>query len=71
MAKQVALIVGIVLIAVGMLYFEPAVTTGDAYTRMYLAVFVVVYALVTLIGATGILFGSHGSLLGIAPINGA
>lgn len=49
MAKPVAVIIGIVLLAVGMLGFEPAVTTGGAYTRMYLADLGVVYALVTLI----------------------
>lgn len=110
MAKQVAVIFGIVMLVVGILGFVPAVNTAGpagtnytlllgifainplhnvihlatgavalasglygrgAYARMYFLVFGVVYALVTLIGVTGLLFDTHGSLLGIVPINGA
>jgi hypothetical protein len=110
MAKQVAVIFGIVMLVIGVLGFVPAVDSagpsgtsytlllgifainplhnvihlatgalalaaglygGGAYARMYFLVFGIVYALITLIGVTGILFDSHGSLLGIVPINGA
>ena len=110
MAKQVAVIFGIVMLVIGILGFVPAVNTAGpagtsytlllgifainplhnvihlatgavalsaglygsgAYARMYFLVFGVVYAFVTLIGITGLLFDSHGSLLGIVPINGA
>jgi hypothetical protein len=109
MAKQVAVVFGIVMLVIGILGFGPAVNTagpsgtsytllgifainplhnvvhlatgaialaaglygGGAYARMYFLVFGIVYALITLIGVTGILFDSHGSLLGIVPINGA
>ena len=110
MAKQVAVIFGIVMLVIGILGFVPAVNTAGpsgtsytlllgifainplhnvihlatgavalaaglygsgAYARMYFLVFGIVYALVTLIGVTGLLFDSHGSLLGIVPINGA
>lgn len=110
MAKQVAVIFGIVMLLIGVLGFIPGLTTAGpagtsyrlllgifainpvhnvihlatgavalaaglygsgAYARMYFGVFGVVYALVSLIGITGILFDSHGSLLGIVPINGA
>jgi len=110
MAKQVAVIFGIVMLVIGILGFVPAVNAAGpsgtsytlllgifainplhnvihlatgavalaaglygsgAYARLYFLVFGVVYTLVTLIGVTGLLFDSHGSLLGIAPINGA
>lgn len=110
MAKQVAVIFGIVMLLIGVLGFVPAVNTAGpsgtsytlllgifainplhnvihlatgavalaaglygsgAYARMYFLVFGIVYALITLIGVTGLLFDSHGSLLGIVPINGA
>jgi hypothetical protein len=110
MAKQVAVIFGIVMLVVGILGFVPALNTAGpagtsytlllgvfainpahnvihlatgavalaaglygsgAYARMYFLVFGIVYALVTLIGITGLLFDMHGSLLGIVPINGA
>ena len=110
MAKQVAVVFGIVMLVIGILGFVPAVNTAGpsgtsytlllgifainplhnvihlatgasalaaglygsgAYARMYFLVFGIVYALITLIGVTGILFDSHGSLLGIVPINGA
>lgn len=110
MAKQVAIVFGIVMLVIGVLGFVPAVNTAGpagtsytlllgifainplhnvihlatgavalaaglygsgAYARMYFLVFGIVYALVTLIGVTGLFFNSHGSLLGIVPINGA
>jgi hypothetical protein len=110
MAKQVAVVFGIVMLVIGILGFGPAVNTAGpsgtsytlllgifainplhnvihlatgaialaaglygsgAYARIYFLVFGIVYALITLIGVTGILFDSHGSLLGIVPINGA
>ena len=110
MAKQVAVIFGIVMLVVGILGFVPAVNAAGpsgtsytlllgifavnpvhnvihlatgavalaagqygsgAYARMYFLVFGIVYTLVTVIGITGLLFDSHGSLLGIVPINGA
>ena len=110
MAKQVAIIFGIVMLVIGVLGFVPVVNTAGpsgtsytlllgifavnpvhnlihlatgavalaaglygsgAYARMYFLVFGVVYTLVTLVGITGVFFDGHGSLLGIAPINGA
>lgn len=110
MAKQVAIVFGIVMLLIGILGFVPAVNTpgpagtsytlllgifainplhnvihlatgvvslaaglygSGAYARMYFLVFGIVYALVTVIGVTGLLFDTHGSLLGIVPINGA
>lgn len=43
---------------------------SGAYSRLYLGVFGVVYALVTVLGIAGILF-INGSLLGLVAINGA
>lgn len=110
MAKQVAVIFGVVMLLIGILGFIPGLTTAGpagtsyrlllgifainpvhnvihlatgavalaaglygsgAYARMYFLVFGIVYAVVTIVGLTGILFDSHGSLLGIVPINGA
>jgi hypothetical protein len=110
MAKQIAVIFGIVMLVIGILGFVPAVNAagpagtsytlllgifavsplhnlihlatgavalaaglygGGAYVRLYFLVFGVVYTLVTLVGVTGLFFDTHGSLLGIAPINGA
>lgn len=110
MAKQVAIVFGIIMLVIGVLGFIPAVNTagpagtsytlllgifainplhnvihlatgavalaaglyGDGvYARMYFLVFGIVYTLITVIGVTGLFFDSHGSLLGIVPINGA
>lgn len=110
MAKQVAVIFGVVMLVVGILGFVPALNTpgpsgtsytlllgifainplhnvihlatgavalaaglygGGAYARLYFVVFGIVYAVVTVVGVTGLFFDGHGSLLGIVPINGA
>jgi hypothetical protein len=110
MAKQVAVVFGIVMLVIGVLGFVPALNaagpSGTSYTlllgifavnpvhnlihlatgavalaaglygsgvyaRMYFLIFGVVYTLVTLVGIMGVFFDGHGSLLGIAPINGA
>jgi hypothetical protein len=110
MAKQVAIVFGVVMLVIGVLGFIPAVNTAGpsgtgyslllgifainplhnvihlatgavalaaglygngAYARMYFLVFGIVYALITVVGYTGLLFDAHGNFLGIVPINGA
>ena len=60
----------VIHLATGAVALAAGLYGSGAYARMYFLVFGVVYALVTLIGITGLLFDTHGSLLGIVPING-